>query len=290
MRPKMTEKNKRTILTVFGSVLGAFTFVVGGLLVWQVTAIYFAHKNESVVFTSELVAAGLSRISPALWIWLALLVVGVGLGIAFETAERKNKPDIRYTFALLKKRIPDGRNKESYDGYSEDMRLVRNQKNIFTVLWSCCAAFALAGTVYAVVYLCTPSHFSKTDVTHEMITMVLHFIPWVSWTFIFACVIGLCERFSVRKQLPAVKRLAKGNKPHKPYTVSEKISAYLSEKAQKSKFFGVLNAAFDYRLWIARGALGCVAVAFVIAGCINGGANDVLHKAIRICSECIGLG
>lgn len=33
-----------------------------------------------------------------------------------------------------------------------------------------------------------------------------------------------------------------------------------------------------------------VAVAFIILGCFNGSARDVLTKAIKICTECIGLG
>ncbi|MBO5909804.1 MAG: thioredoxin [Clostridia bacterium] len=35
--------------------------------------------------------------------------------------------------------------------------------------------------------------------------------------------------------------------------------------------------------------VGC-AVGFIIAGVINGGMTDVLNKAIKICTECIGLG
>ena len=41
-------------------------------------------------------------------------------------------------------------------------------------------------------------------------------------------------------------------------------------------------------------ALRCVlfslAILFIIVGIMNGGARDVLEKAIRICTECIGLG
>ncbi len=40
-------------------------------------------------------------------------------------------------------------------------------------------------------------------------------------------------------------------------------------------------------LWAALFALG---LALVVLGILNGGAQDVLAKAIRLCSECIGLG
>lgn len=40
----------------------------------------------------------------------------------------------------------------------------------------------------------------------------------------------------------------------------------------------------------SRIAVGVAAVTFVFVGIFNGGANDVLIKAINICTECIGLG
>ncbi len=40
-------------------------------------------------------------------------------------------------------------------------------------------------------------------------------------------------------------------------------------------------------LWAALFVLG---LALVALGVTNGGARDVLAKAIQICSECIGLG
>ena len=43
-------------------------------------------------------------------------------------------------------------------------------------------------------------------------------------------------------------------------------------------------------LLVARIAVGVTAVTFIIVGALNGGANDVLVKAINICTECIGLG
>jgi hypothetical protein len=40
-------------------------------------------------------------------------------------------------------------------------------------------------------------------------------------------------------------------------------------------------------LWAA---LFCIGVLLVVLGAANGGAADVLAKAVKICSECIGLG
>lgn len=40
-------------------------------------------------------------------------------------------------------------------------------------------------------------------------------------------------------------------------------------------------------LWAA---LLAAAVLLIVLGVVNGGARDVLAKAVKICSECIGLG
>lgn len=41
---------------------------------------------------------------------------------------------------------------------------------------------------------------------------------------------------------------------------------------------------------VLRAVLIAAAVLFIVFGVLNGGARDVLAKAVKICSECIGLG
>ena len=41
---------------------------------------------------------------------------------------------------------------------------------------------------------------------------------------------------------------------------------------------------------ITRVALLALSVLLIVVGIFNGGAEDVLQKAINICTECIGLG
>ena len=45
----------------------------------------------------------------------------------------------------------------------------------------------------------------------------------------------------------------------------------------------------DYAL-VARYLIVGAAVALVVLGIFNGGMGDVLAKAVKICTECIGLG
>jgi len=52
----------------------------------------------------------------------------------------------------------------------------------------------------------------------------------------------------------------------------------------------VPHKAKSLTVMCSRIAVGAIAVAFIIIGITNGGAADVLAKAIAICTECIGLG
>ncbi len=44
------------------------------------------------------------------------------------------------------------------------------------------------------------------------------------------------------------------------------------------------------RLSFIRGIILAISLLFILLGIFNGGADDVLIKAINICTECIGLG
>lgn len=41
---------------------------------------------------------------------------------------------------------------------------------------------------------------------------------------------------------------------------------------------------------VIRAVLITAAVLLIVFGVLNGGARDVMTKAVKICSECIGLG
>ena len=49
-------------------------------------------------------------------------------------------------------------------------------------------------------------------------------------------------------------------------------------------------AADEKRIRIVRALVFAAAVLLLLAGIRNGGARDVLGKAARICTECVGLG
>ena len=62
-------------------------------------------------------------------------------------------------------------------------------------------------------------------------------------------------------------------------------------KKERENLSGSVNGEERARkLKTARIAVFAVAVVFVIAGIMNGSMEDMLIKAVNICTECIGLG
>ena len=58
----------------------------------------------------------------------------------------------------------------------------------------------------------------------------------------------------------------------------KKEESYINEKKK------------NYKIFVVRILLIATSLGLIIHGIINGGASDVLQKAINICTECIGLG
>ena len=103
----------------------------------------------------------------------------------------------------------------------------------------------------------------------QAIQMGIHLLPWVVISFISLIVCTLYEEYSSKLSIEIIKGIIKvnGRKPLKAIIKNNQL-----------------------KINIARISILVIAVVFIITGIFNGGASDVLQKAINICTECIGLG
>ena len=79
-----------------------------------------------------------------------------------------------------------------------------------------------------------------------------------------------------------------------PADFSQSLAAEGSPAAQaavhpRAEVIGVSAKAFNGRV-LLRAALLVLAVVLIVAGVFNGSARDVFGKAVKICTECVGLG
>ncbi|MCR4675900.1 MAG: hypothetical protein K5634_01560 [Sphaerochaetaceae bacterium] len=116
------------------------------------------------------------------------------------------------------------------------------------------------------VYLLTPSNFMNEDLKKEAVNLLLFNLPWVTaGTGILTLFFILTEK-SMKTEFKAALACRKDG---------------LRQEAVSSSAFPVTGV---------RIAVLAAALIFIVLGIFNGSMSAVLAKAIRICTECIGLG
>ena len=115
-----------------------------------------------------------------------------------------------------------------------------------------------------------------------------------SWIFTREIVLAIFAKFAPLLLAAIVitvvcrAKVIRDPRQDKPVYDPSVISVYKTErKAIRDK---AAEAAKERKLRITRIAFLAAAVIFVIAGIFNGSMIDMLKKAVKICTECIGLG
>ena len=121
-------------------------------------------------------------------------------------------------------------------------------------------------------YLVCFAELTVENLNSDVLASLIVVLPCVILLFTFFEVAGLALSKSIEKEraliLDSVSKMSE--KPIKKTTKSSKAST----KAVN----------------IVRISLFALALTFIALGVFNGGMDDVLQKAIKICTECIGLG
>lgn len=250
------------ILRVLRFLLAVATVTLCLLLVWQVIDIYqvgnlpenFRSPGIRIapVWSREIVGARLSALAPVLWGYLALAAAGL-VCAAVSPPEREVPPIApEDSLALLRHRVAEFPAEAAAEG--------RRRCHIRLSAAGVCGVC----TLMAGGYLLRQTNFTSLDLEQVMGQMLLHVVPWVTLGLVAASAAAVLSGRSVRREITILKTVATGPATSMP-----------------DKMFP---------LGILRAALCAVAVGLVILGIRNGGAWDVLVKAINICTECIGLG
>lgn len=122
-------------------------------------------------------------------------------------------------------------------------------------------------SVYPVIYFTDPTHFTVTDVNGDILRAALTALVPTAAAMALQLLCRHLELASISREIEVYR--SNGIKPGKVPT---------KENADPKK------------IRLIRGILLGAAIVMLVVGAFNGGAADVLGKAIRICTECIGLG
>ena len=220
-----------------------------------------AEKQENPlawVYTREKVAAALKPITPVF-----LLAVGVTVACAVLNVrdENENKPvqDIELNRDLVRARVA-----EPSEAMLKEQAL---QKKLLYGGWG---GFALC-MIPVLLYMTNGGHFPNGDLEQMIGALAAHVFPWIILALACLMVSTLLQEKSIRREYDAIMA-----------RIREEKAAGIQAEPKSEKPAQNLNAL--------RWVLLAVAVIFIIIGIRNGSMMAVVNKAIRICTECVGLG
>ena len=239
------------------------------------------HPSEWI-YTREKVTAALMPILPLFLLSFAMTVYGLVKGIEDEEAD-KPVQDVERTRDLVCARVAQP---------SEEMAKERAlQKKLQLGGW---IGFAVC-MIPILLYITNGAHFALTDaegLDHSIVSMVAFVVPWTVIGLACLVVTTVLQGRSIQREADAATALMKEAAAAKAAeAASADASAAKAPAAAKAgaPLYNTSPETARRRILIRR-VLLVAAVIFVVLGVQNGSMKDVLVKAIRICTECVGLG
>ena len=241
----------RRILRIMTSMGIIFTAL---LSIGECLKIYFA--EEMPMYSAENISAGLKRVLPAAAVSVALIVISFFPGCP---ARRKQKTEPVNT----QTRLQQMRKFAGQPG-AEALHLKKKRKRILI----CGSGVVALCLFYPLAYLLNRENFTSWQLNQMYYRMLCHVLPGVAWAMVAMIIVLKMSDKCALQEIEALK-----GQPHGQAMPDMKAS-----DSSKNCLIAV------------RTALVILALSLMLWGIFNGSLDDVLKKAIAVCTECIGLG
>lgn len=254
----MTQETIKRIHRWYSWILAALLAVLGVLLILSCLDIYTSGPRP---YSSEAIAQRFRSIAIPVLIGVVGIIGGIALNLILPAKSSRPKGGASAEEIMLRLRQRAG------------IPPVQKEIRLRLILRLATGILFAALMIYPMVYFLTPDHFTVSNLNPDVIRAVLIALIPAAVGLILCWICRTLVNGSFKRETAIYKQaLAGGHRasPSAENTPSEKCLC------------GYLKAI---RLTIVA-----VAVIFIIVGIFNGGAEDVLKKAIAICTECIGLG
>lgn len=248
----MKKEEKRKLFLVWDIVLSLLLAAIGIYLMVQCVSIY-----RSGAFTPSAVAAAYAPISPAVYIFVALLALRLVCKLWEEPKKEKLSRQISMTYRRSAAKADLSQAQEPEKGQILSLRRSRARNRYIS--WGLMAA----GCIVFLVYALQGSSFDR-DATGSMIRAMWWLIPCLVIPFGWGIFAAYQNRRDLEQELELLKKVPKTE----PAPLPER------KKLLSALRVGILAAA----------------IVLTVIGLNLGGVRDVLTKAINICTECVGLG
>lgn len=247
--------NKR-IHQIYSILLSAVTVAAGICLIAACISIYNMGDRP---FSPEAVAAAFSTIAVPVYLCLALILGGFILDGFFPAPKAKSIPQKQYGATLAKLH-------EKADLQHEDIHKEQRSRKVHKYITLILLA---VGSVIFLCYGMNSANFDTVDITGSMIKAMYVLLPCMAIPFGYGIFAAFQNRASMMREIELAKRLIReGAQSPAPSTAKKKAIPMMH----------------------LRWALLAVGIFLLVFGFMTGGTEDVLTKAVNICTECVGLG
>ena len=262
----MSSKIKGRIHLIYGICLSVLIVATGVCFALSCLSIY---RGGPSPFTRESIATHFGRIAVPTYLCIAGVLGGIVLSLALPLEGGRIKPRRDAGAALTK--LSARLDLSGCDAAA--VTSIRRERTLRRVISITAGILSAASLIPALVWWVNPSHFSIENLSEDIKTAAVWVLYCVAVSLgLWVASVLLCDA-SVSRETAAIR------------SISATVKA--AEKIDPDKKGLTSDPHF---VWGVRGAILVVGMVFIVLGVRNGGMADVLGKAIRICTECIGLG
>ena len=277
----MSEKSIKRVHLIYGIVLSALLVTVAVLFAVMCVDI-FNETGEIGVFTPERISLRFAKISVWVYTTVALIIIG-GIFNTLYPLENKSLKGTVCNGIVLKRLYGKlkGLSPEAGDKIERE-RILRFAMIIASLV------FIIFASLGSFIYLCGNFDANATinsEVAGGWLDVLYFFVGPFLYLILTAYV---CKR-SIKRELDIVKGEFKNSSADAEDNKGTftRITDDIHQTVQKANEPKKWHKTFSL---VAKITLACLVVVFIIVGIVNGGMDDVVAKANKICSECIGLG
>lgn len=255
--------DKKKLFLIVQSVLCVVLIVLlasAAISIYREGVVLKAENPLNWIYSREKVGESLRPILPLLIAGLVMTVLGLVLGIRDEDAGKPVK-DTECLRDLTVRRV-------AVPNEAMNAERARQKK----LLWGGWGAFALC-MVPVLLYMTNGEHFPNGNLEPVFLALIGHIVPWIAIGLAALMISTVLQENSMQREIDAAQEQIK----------SEKAGGVKAE-AKKPV------SQPDKRIRLLRLAVFALAVCLIVAGVFNGSARDVFGKAVKICTECVGLG
>ena len=253
------------IRLIYGIVLSLLITAVGVCLIVSCLSIYRSGESP---FTPETIADRFSKIAVPVFLCLGGIVVGAVLAVVMPSEEARPHARVDMAAKLKKRYARLGADLSTASGEQKIACTGERRKRTYCRI--VCGAVCVFSALPLVIYLCDPSHFTP-QLNESILAATYMTLPFILLGGVACYVTDCFVRASLKRELKLAESI--------PTPTDGKLQAPQVSMRHGSRSMNVV-----------RIAMLAIAAALILLGIFNGGMRDVLGKAIKICTECIGLG